>query len=302
MAVTDLTNTTWMFNDSLTITGSATYTLTFLSRAVEDFGELGLRLSSNKMEYFENEPVGDYIIVYQNGSWTHDRYKVINISGGTDVTNATLIAWLETNAILLNEYSLNHSLKNITHGNTTFNVTPDTGMYLPNAISVSYGTLISYNRNTGAIVVSGEGVEIIIECSSTQPIYDLTLNFTATPSGNRGNDIYFKVDSAPTSVYNYDYALAFGVGEGSFIDNNGNVLVAFNSSQTQYSYTIQDIHYIYIWTDTQQVAELTTRFNGELVSVDYDNPIMIALLQDTSASITCEWDGADGGLRRKVEE
>ncbi len=101
----------------------------------------------------------------------------LEITGGTDqaVTNANLIAWLEENATLIessNSYKLSHSLTNLTKGNITFTITPDTGYALPSTsagITVTNGTLVSYDNTTGVIVVSGDDTTTIsVTCVDTQ--------------------------------------------------------------------------------------------------------------------------------------
>ena len=61
-------------------------------------------------------------------------------------------------------YTLTHSLTNLTHGNVSFTVAADVGYALPSTVSVSNGTLVSYDNTTGIIVVSGDSAEITVTC------------------------------------------------------------------------------------------------------------------------------------------
>ena len=74
-------------------------------------------------------------------------------------------------------YTLTHSLTNLTHGNVTFVVVPDTGYALPSAVSVSNGTLVSYDSTTGVIVVSGDDTtSISVTCEESVVIDPVLAN------------------------------------------------------------------------------------------------------------------------------
>ena len=93
MAVsTDLTNTTWIFNNNpdMDVEGGL-YSINFISNNTSyteiRFGEIGnYRLLYNSTS------------AYRSGTWNNENYKTIEINGGTDSTNSTLISWLESNA------------------------------------------------------------------------------------------------------------------------------------------------------------------------------------------------------------
>lgn len=88
MAVTNLTNTVWLFNSTINIS-----TFSF-----------SIRFNVGDGSY--NELVGDgpESSLYYNdskvydGTWTHEVNRTIIIKGGFDADNPTLIAWLEANA------------------------------------------------------------------------------------------------------------------------------------------------------------------------------------------------------------
>lgn len=103
MSVQDLTNTTWVFKseEEITIGGEGnviTYNISFTSNnksyiKMQMVNDMGDRF----IDYFYGSGSAQYDSAFV-GDWTDNSYKTINITGGTDVTNATLISWLEANA------------------------------------------------------------------------------------------------------------------------------------------------------------------------------------------------------------
>ena len=106
MSVADLTNTTWVFNEQCFPDSSAGYYINFMSNNVS-FDKLlltyGKMPTSNYIHYSQGET---QIEVWNYSGWTNTAYKTITITGGTDATNTTLIAWLESNATQTIEQSL----------------------------------------------------------------------------------------------------------------------------------------------------------------------------------------------------
>ena len=111
MSVQDLTNTKWVFNTTINVNSGFTastsysetpifpYSLIFIDGNDEQHTALGCA-SSNGIRW--------NIFVYQGdiynrqaymGGWVDEAYRTIEITGGTDVTNATLIAWLQASAV-----------------------------------------------------------------------------------------------------------------------------------------------------------------------------------------------------------
>ena len=103
MAVSDLTGTTWVFKqggftDEISIT-DATYNINFICNSVNysqiilaetyDYGTISYNTTDVYMYHYEDAS--------QTG-WYETYYRTIEITGGTDVTNANLISWLEANA------------------------------------------------------------------------------------------------------------------------------------------------------------------------------------------------------------
>ena len=95
MAISDLTGTTWVFNDSISagVAGS-------------DYWYINIEIDAHSSSPFDcmRWHFGEYLelgslqqTVYYNG-WINTNYKTWTITGGTDATNSTLIAWFEANA------------------------------------------------------------------------------------------------------------------------------------------------------------------------------------------------------------
>lgn len=101
MAITDLTGTTWRINDVPVIGSSVTYDINFsvdVSGFTIDYTKLRLNTTPS-IDYSEYQ--SDWVGVYDSRGWTHSDFQTIMINDGTDVTNATLIAWFKANATQL---------------------------------------------------------------------------------------------------------------------------------------------------------------------------------------------------------
>ena len=109
MAITDLTNTKWQLNEILYWDQSFNANINFISNSTE-FNSISFEGNTN----FSSE--GDlilfdsvnmyysYLNIYdgQTSEWeSGENYRIIYITGGQDVTNSTLINWLQENAIQL---------------------------------------------------------------------------------------------------------------------------------------------------------------------------------------------------------
>lgn len=104
--ITDLTGTTWLIDDTLQVPDEAfnlpCNDLIFTSNN-ESYG--GLLINRNiRYNVFMIQYGGDLVYDYNNYSgqgigWVFQTYRTITITGGTDATNADLIAWLQSNAV-----------------------------------------------------------------------------------------------------------------------------------------------------------------------------------------------------------
>ena len=103
MSVSNLTGYTWVGNSSLDFSefymeGTQYYDLTFISNSVT-YTELALNYGDDPVVYYGQTEVYDFNSSYWHG-WSNTVYKTIEITGGNDATNVTLIAWLEANGTL----------------------------------------------------------------------------------------------------------------------------------------------------------------------------------------------------------
>lgn len=98
MAVTDLTGTTWYFNNQINAydPSGGSITLNFASNSGSYIRLRCVEEISVEMSYQTID--GGGTPVYGDGYWDNNAYRTIEITGGTDVTNANVIAWLEANA------------------------------------------------------------------------------------------------------------------------------------------------------------------------------------------------------------
>lgn len=86
--VTDLTGTTWVLNNSITLTNAFTYNLTFNSNNGVFTQFRGVVSGVVSFLYYDTTAV--YQAVATSVSWA-DGYKVVSITGGTDATNSNAI-------------------------------------------------------------------------------------------------------------------------------------------------------------------------------------------------------------------
>lgn len=108
MVITDLTNTTWVFNDEPNIGSNLffgkSYQLSFISNNITFTYLLYDNITTEEyLTYSDGTRINAYGYNFDNGysvGWTDEAYKTISITGGADATNATLISWLQENATL----------------------------------------------------------------------------------------------------------------------------------------------------------------------------------------------------------
>ena len=147
MSVSNLTNTKWVINNTV---GSVPippvrFSVTFISNG-NNYTELTLSYagSDSPIKY-------DNTIAYDYGNmiWTNQAYRIIEITGGTNVTNASLIEWLLQNATQVNVTDLTNTKWQfndiITLGDFNYAIYFVSGVY-PTRV---YNNLISYLASTG---------------------------------------------------------------------------------------------------------------------------------------------------------
>ena len=101
MAVTNLTNTKWLLNATVDVSTDFTYYITFkngykvLNHTGEDIYK-EIRVLSGYVSFRKGNAY--YTMSSSTGEINYTYYRPLTITGGTDVTNSTVIAWFEANA------------------------------------------------------------------------------------------------------------------------------------------------------------------------------------------------------------
>lgn len=77
-------------------------------------------------------------------------------------------------------YSLTQTLTNLTSGNVSLTITADEGYNLPSTITVTNGTLVSWDSTTGVAVISGYNANttVSVECTAAVSGYEVTISIS----------------------------------------------------------------------------------------------------------------------------
>lgn len=203
MAITNLTNTTWKFNDTLNLT--------------EEFYYHNLNIQSNGFSYDTLYCIyngKNYVLVYgarnaytsKTNTW-YDGYQTITITGGSDVTNPDLISWLEANGTLVTSKAPNYTALDDALDRLAVAIAERTGAELPLTLEemlaaakeIGQAALISFtisgtsyqaeegmtweqwvntDYNTNNKYSRGGGMSMYVEetANSNYYIYDITTN------------------------------------------------------------------------------------------------------------------------------
>lgn len=251
MAVTDLTGYTWVGNNSLNITSS--YGVFYIDCSCNDITEggsyQGLAIGYKYSAYMGG---GDFIsgsnafLLGQFDSGSIAGYT-ITFTGGTDATNSTLISWLESNGtltapIVANTYTLTHSLTNLTKGNITIQITPDTNYTYPTTLSVTNGTLVSYDNSTGIAVISGDDTTSVSgECEKAQEnfiTFSSDSSFTLKIKDNKkywDGTLEYSTDKSTWATWSGTTTLS-SVGNKLYLRGTGNTKITGSTANLYYAY------------------------------------------------------------------
>ena len=250
MAVSDLTNTTWEIKNWPTITTSTdnTYNINFTANNIS---YTAFRLRNN----------GDYNYIYYNttkvfdsdlGSWgDYANYRTITITGGTDVTNATLITWLEANA--------------------TQQVAP-TG-------KTQLGTRTITKKMLGTREITKEVVNGVVVYEKQAPSGG-TISLRGVGHQSEQADSYYsyiKINEAPATAQDYDYMIT---GRG-YVNSK---------TQTQITQPVilEGANVAYLWCDYN--ADFTCQYkvdNGSYQDLTpFSSPTILTLTNDIELTLT----------------
>ncbi len=173
MSVQDLTNTTWRINDNFTATSGYGIFDIYPSYAEDSEGNIiddaesyysaGFYIGYTFNPRTDVTPLSDSII------WMSAIVppKLFTVGGGTDVTNATLIAWLQANATMQTsqitvDMSSLSGWSNVSAGSHTLTIKAKAQGYRDSAPS----TGVSFTK------AAGYSVEVTNTSSKYIPIYD----------------------------------------------------------------------------------------------------------------------------------
>ena len=253
MAVSDLTGYTWTasaLTDASIIAAIGTYDLAGNWQFDQqqgsfngDFTQIKLytvSMQQDVLTMIELYSAGEWqTAVWSYSSWNGATPVTVQIDGGTDVTNPTLIAFFEANGELTppagNTYSLSNSLSNASAEDITFIIQPDEGYALPDTVTVTNGTLVSYDKTTGEVVVSGASAEISVECEAVAPSgYTVSISTTGDSVGT-AFDVYDGIYPSGTRLGDLDGS---DVTPIDFTITSGNIsFVSTGSDESIVSYS-----------------------------------------------------------------
>lgn len=191
-SITDLTGTKWVFNQEIDLTLYFTYDINFISNS-----ETFTNIKRANVRFEDDTQVGLYYgstpVFVSSWSNFNESYRTIEITGGTDATNANLIAWLQANATQIQEQSNTFSFGNLPIANMYFGTRQVKKVYLGNALvwekeatiiefgisSASYqavdgmtwGEWVASEYNTDGLVVV-DGVVRTYNSPTAYPVYN----------------------------------------------------------------------------------------------------------------------------------
>lgn len=204
--VSDLSLTTWRFNDVINVNFTATFDINFEDDYTieQSFYYNALALSNNGTMIYKQINSGN-TIAYDN----EDRFiytptcQTIYINGGDDVTNETLISWLQQNATLLTELTTFVF-------NKDFNYNAPLGLNLSNyfggstTMATHVGAIYRFTINTGLFLSNGKLYDkIVIDYMDSGGCYFL-INSTLT-LGTSGMLTYHALGFGISGTNTYDF-------------------------------------------------------------------------------------------------
>ena len=195
MAVSDLTGTTWLLNSSVTIEQQNDYSVN-CTYSDYVFNSINFKYYSSDGKVWKGIQLGnsyDLIpITAEANPISYSGNLPLTITGGTDVTNATLIAWLEANAtqalsgytITIDSigYSVGDGDSLLVNASGLYNTTTSTQIY---SFTPTTGRFFGFNTSSG----------------QTSPSSDYEINDTFTASQDL---TLYSVEQLPTVIYDLD--------------------------------------------------------------------------------------------------
>jgi len=134
-SISDLTGTKWLINNNPHVDAeTGEFYFNFNSNSIAFTGiYIGyngqLDPTDNSLLYAYSSPMHVF-----DGSWENQAYRTIEITGGTDVTNSTLINWLQSNATQITEPANTFSFGNLPIENMYFGTQQVQKIYFGSAL------------------------------------------------------------------------------------------------------------------------------------------------------------------------
>ena len=230
MAITDLTGTTWYFNDTLIIDSEQNYEYDIdFTTSVELSGYtqfIALNLQWQGYLYYRVDSSRN-IAVYSNSTWGSEDCRTISITGGDDVANTDIISWLEANATQVIP-ELNYVDKTVLLSGDEYYFKDTISGYLSSSDLVA-GTNISIEEDSeGKAVISSSSNARVRIIRLPEPLSNLT-----------GTTWYF--NDTLSSIGLTGVAGTYVSYSINFTDLNGNEYIAITGSSNE-SYP-DDVYY-----------------------------------------------------------
>ena len=261
MAVTDLTNTKWLINSKTCTAGYGTFQIDFDRDEWSTYYDFYIGYGGTPDGPY---PLANSVNIAPAGPDFLQENDIITITGGIDVTNSSLISWLEANATQIVEA-----------GKMYIGTSNISKMYLgQNEVSKVY-----------------LGQDLVYEKQAPVSNATITFNLTFTTL-NRIGGLYFNFDAPFTSAYACDWDVSGGwayVGFNQIFNNvTGNAPTMPNERVfgTTSTFTIEVPIGTEIYVHGRENNATNQTLNGVSIPVDYTQAVKYTITQDTTFNIS----------------
>ena len=282
MAITDLTGTKWVFNDTINTVSAEWWTtaLNFTCPYYPNVSFHGMSISSDSLYYEYSGTSGSYYIYDgEMNEWDATYGSGIEIiefdstDAGTDKTNSTIISWLEANATqassqLTVDLADLTGWSNVTSGSHTLTIKAKADGYRDSDASAG----VSFTKSAVG--------------------HNLTINFVARNYEGEGtNYLRLKLNAQPSSDEDYEaYFIVPMAGSPGYFYLNGTqvVDVGYNTGGT---YTINNVSSFTYWHEYEWSEGNFIGVNSNsMPAPDWTNRVSTPLTQDTTITVYYDYD------------
>ena len=167
LQIADLTNTTWMLNTDIEAIDNANiYNIAFTSNGKE-FEQF--IIAANNLIYHDKVDSTDYDIVKDSYGWIDEAYRAVTFTGGDDVTNESLLAYITANGRIIVAESGGVGVDKITRietswGDTTSIDVDDAGVYWEQTFNIDHdGGLVEGDYAQKIPLAAGDNVTFEVD-------------------------------------------------------------------------------------------------------------------------------------------